>query len=71
MLQPLKPTDAAIEKLALAETDLTQRARFAPIRAGFLGNAAVILFAGAAGVVHAALAAAGRRLFGSSRDDAR
>ena len=71
MLQPLKPTDAAIEKLALAETDLTQHARFAPIRAGFLGNFLLIIFAGGIGLVHAALAAAGRRIFRSSRDDPR
>ena len=67
MLQPLKPTDAAIEEMALAETDLAQRARFTPIRRGPLGNLLIILIAGSLGLFHAALAAAQRRILSSPR----
>jgi hypothetical protein len=68
MLQPLKPTEAAIEELALAETDPAQHARFAPVRWGWLGNLLLIGFAGALGLVHATLAAAGRRVLPPKRN---
>lgn len=68
MLSPLKPTDAAIEKLALAETDLKQMAAFTPLRWGFLGNLGVIVVAGALGLIHALLATLWRRAFLRSRD---
>lgn len=68
MLQPLKPTEAAIEALALAETDPAQAARFAPVRWGFLGNLLLIAFAGALGLIHAALAAAARRVLAPQRN---
>jgi hypothetical protein len=71
MLPQLKPTDDAIEKLALAETDLKQVAGFAPLRWGFLGNLGVIAFAGALGMVHALLALLWRRAFSPSRDGTR
>ena len=63
MLQHLKPTDAAIEELALAETDLSQKSRFAPIRWGFTGNLIVVLFAAGLGLVHALFATLWRRTF--------
>ena len=66
MLQHLKPTDAAIESLALAETDLSRKSRFAPLRWGFLGNLVVILFAGGVGLVHALFATLWRRAFRST-----
>jgi len=69
MLQHLKPTDAAIKELALAETDPAQQARFAPLRWGFAGNLALLFLAAAAGFVHALLAALWRRAFSPSRDD--
>jgi hypothetical protein len=68
MFPGLKPTEAAIEKLALAETDIRQQARFAPLRRGFLGNLLVMVFAAGAGFVHALLAALWRRAFSSHRD---
>ena len=71
MLSPLKPTDAEIENLALAETDPARHAQFAPVRWGFLGNLCLIGFAGAFGLVHAAFAAAWRRAFPVSRDGRR
>ena len=66
MLQFFKPTDAAIEKLALAETDPAQQAGFTPMRWGFLGNLAIILVAGGLGLIHALLAALWRRTFPTS-----
>ncbi len=68
MLSSLKPTDSEIESLALAETDPRQQARFAPLRCGFFGNLAILLCAGACGLLHALIAHLGRRLFSSSRD---
>lgn len=67
MLQHLKPTDAAIEALALAETDVRQQARFAPLRWGFLGNLLLIGVVAGAGVLHAAAATLWRRAFSPSR----
>jgi len=67
MLQHLKPTDSAIEALALAETDVRQQSRFAPLRWGFLGNLAVLIFAGGAGFLHAWVVALWRRAFQSPR----
>jgi len=67
MLQHLKPTDAAIEKLALAETDVAQLPRFAPIRWGRAGNLLLIAVAGGLGIVHAAVASAARAIFAPSR----
>ncbi len=69
MLQHLKPTEAAIEKLALAETDLSQQARFRPLRWGFLGNLFLIVLAAGTGFVHALLAALWRRAFVPYRHD--
>ena len=66
MLQHLKPTEAAIEKLALAETDPAQLARFAPVRWGLPGNLALIVLAGGLGLIHAACSAAWRRVVPSS-----
>lgn len=71
MLSHLKPTDAAVERLALAETDLGQQAAFAPLRWGFLGNLGVIVFAGGLGLIHALLAALWRRVFIPFRDGTR
>jgi hypothetical protein len=68
MLQHLKPTEAAIKELALAETDPAQQSRFTPLRWGFPGNLALIVFAAGAGFVHALLAALWRRAFSPSRD---
>ena len=67
MLQHLKPTEAAIEKLALAETDIRQQSRFTPLRWGFLGNLIVLVIAGALGLAHALFATLWRRAFSSSR----
>ena len=66
MLQHLKPTDAAIERMALAETDLGRQAHFTPLRWGFLGNLAVILFAASLGLLQALVAAVWRRAFRST-----
>lgn len=63
MLPSLKPTDAAIERLALDETDPVQRSRFTPLRWGFLGNLLLIIIAGGLGLVHAAFATAWRGVF--------
>ncbi len=71
MLSHLKPTDAAIERLALAETDLGQQGAFAPLRWGFLGNLGVIIFAGGLGLIHAWLAALWRKAFLPPRDGPR
>ena len=60
MLQHLKPTDEEIELLALAETDVEQSARFAPLRYGPAGNLAVILAAGGLGLAHALASAVWR-----------
>ncbi len=68
MLQHLKPTDAAIKELALAETDPAQQARFTPLRWGFAGNLILIVLAAGAGFVHALLAALWRRVFSPPRD---
>jgi hypothetical protein len=70
MLPHLKPAEEAIEKLALAETDPRQQPRFAPLRWGFLGNLAIILFAGAAGLLHALVAAGWHRVFHPPRHGA-
>lgn len=67
MLHHLKPTDAEVEALALAETDLLQQKRYAPLRYGFLGNALVLVFAGAAGLAHAAVSTLWRQLNRRSR----
>jgi len=61
MLQFLKPTDAAVELLALAETDPKQAERFRPLRWGFLGNLGLIVFSGSLGFCHALLTASWRR----------
>jgi hypothetical protein len=71
MLQHLKPDEAAIEKLALAETDRRQHARFAPLRWGFAGNLLVLALAGGLGLAHALLATLWRKLFFPSRHDSR
>ena len=71
MLPQLKPTDAAIESLALAETDPRQQAAFAPLRWGFLGNLGVVVLAGGLGLIHALLAALWRWAFPPSRDGTR
>lgn len=71
MLQHLKPDEAAIEKLALAETDRRQHARFAPLRWGFAGNLLVLVLAGALGLAHALLTALWRKLVSPARDDSR
>lgn len=68
MLEHLKPTEAAIEDLALAETDPAQQARFTAVRWGFLGNLLLIILAGGLGLVHAAFAAAWRGVFSPKRD---
>ena len=68
MLQHLKPAEADIEKLALAETDPHRPAQFAPLRWGPAGNLLVIAAAGGLGHVHAALASAWRRVFSSARN---
>ena len=70
MLQHLKPTDAAIERLALAETDAKQFDRFLPLRFGLPGNLALILLAGGLGVFHALLSAVWSRIFPPSRKGA-
>ena len=66
MLQLLKPTEAEIEELALAETDPAQRARFAPLRLGRLGNLLLIACIGGAGLAHATLKVVGRRVLPST-----
>ena len=71
MLQHFKPTDAAIEKLALAETDPRLQSKFAPLRWGFLGNLTVILFAASGGFVHAVIATVWRRATPTSRNGRR
>jgi hypothetical protein len=69
MAWQLKPTEAAVEKLALAETDPKQRARFAPLRWGFAGNLLVIAIAGGLGLLHAICSAIWKRNFRSSNHD--
>jgi|GEM_PF-6805960 len=71
MFHRLKPTEAAIEALALAETDIRQQSRFAPLRWGFLGNLLLMVFAAGLGFVHALLAALWRRAFSSPTDGTR
>lgn len=68
MLMSLKPTDAEIESLALAETDPRQQARFAPLRWGFIGNLTVMIFAGIFGLIHALLARLWRGIFSTPRN---
>ena len=71
MLQHLKPTEAALEKLALAETDPKQQSRFVPLRWGFLGNFFLVVLAGSLGFLHALLATAWRQAFSPPRDGPR
>lgn len=67
MLKRLNPTDEDIERLALAETDISSLKRFSPLRYGPAGNLFLILLAGGLGLLHALALLPWKMIRGSRR----